>query len=183
MKIFTLTQPVFVTEFTNHKLYKKELLDIISKQPFVQNKDYGNNDKNITDWFVDKSVPRKYADLLCNDLALTLKEMLTGLGVIKFDISEIWFQQYYKNNTHAWHDHISANYANVYYLELPEGTPVTTLINPLDKSIIVPEVKEGDILSFPGSIQHCSPPNKSNKRKTVIAFNIEFKDIYTPLLQ
>ena len=63
----------------------------------------------------------------------------------------------------------------------PIDAPPTTIINPFDNSIIVPEVTEGDILSFPGSVLHSSPKNHSNQRKTIIAFNIEFKDQILPL--
>jgi len=60
-------------------------------------------------------------------------------------------------------------YSNIYYLDLPEGTSKTTF-KFIDKEFEV-DVEEGDILTFPGSMLHCSKPNTSEHTKTVIAFN------------
>jgi uncharacterized protein YjlB len=38
------------------------------------------------------------------------------------------------------------------------------------------DVEEGDILTFPGSVIHCSKPHQSNDIKTVVSFNISAKD-------
>ena len=40
---------------------------------------------------------------------------------------------------------------------------------------VIPKVKEGQILTFDANIDHKSPRNFTDTRKTIIAFNIEFK--------
>jgi hypothetical protein len=62
----------------------------------------------------------------------------------------------------------------VYYLELPTDGPKTVFKNPFNsEEIIYPDVKEGDILTFPSILEHCSPSNNSTHRKTIISFNID----------
>ena len=61
---------------------------------------------------------------------------------------------------------------DLHYLELPEGTPKTQIINPYNqKDIIEVDVKEGDLLTFPSYVLHKAPKNNSDKRKTIISFN------------
>jgi hypothetical protein len=79
-------------------------------------------------------------------------------------------QQYYKKDTHDWHNH-NCSWSAVYYVELSKDSPRTQLIEPYSSNIITPNVNEGDILIMPGNVEHCSPPNQSDNRKTIISFN------------
>jgi ectoine hydroxylase-related dioxygenase (phytanoyl-CoA dioxygenase family) len=36
-----------------------------------------------------------------------------------------------------------------------------------------PKVKEGDLIIFPSTIQHEASTNMSNKRRTIISFNLK----------
>jgi hypothetical protein len=91
-------------------------------------------------------------------------EYTTDLSVYNY-----WFQMYSKGDWHAWHNHLGANFSNVYYLNLPEGAAKTTF-KILGKEFSI-EVKEGQVLSFPGIVNQCSKPNPSEEPKVVIAFN------------
>jgi hypothetical protein len=93
------------------------------------------------------------------------------LLVPKFELQNFWFQQYESNDYHSWHNHFQSTYASVYYVELPDASVATEFKNPVTGEIIKPSVKEGDILTFPASIIHRSPPNNSGGRKTIIAIN------------
>ena len=85
-----------------------------------------------------------------------------------------WFQQYKEGDYHGWHSHGgNVFYSCVYYVDLPDNSPVTTL-RILDEEKEY-SVKEGDVFCFPGLIEHCSKPNKSKKIKTSIAFNTFLK--------
>ena len=90
-------------------------------------------------------------------------------------IKGLWYQQYIKNNIHDWHIH-GDNYTGVYYLELPDDTPKTELIDQYNKKITI-EADEGDIVIFPSFIIHRAPKMQSDSRKTIISFNLEFEDI------
>ena len=89
-------------------------------------------------------------------------------------IKGLWYQQYIKNNIHDWHIH-GDNYTGVYYLELPDDTPKTELIDQYNKKITI-EADEGDIVIFPSFIIHRAPKMQSDSRKTIISFNLEFED-------
>ena len=90
-------------------------------------------------------------------------------------IKGMWYQQYAKNSVHNWHIH-GENYTGVYYLELPDDTPKTELIDQYDKKITV-EANEGDVVIFPSFIIHRGPKVLNDSRKTIISFNLEFEDI------
>ena len=48
------------------------------------------------------------------------------------------------------------------------------LKDPITGEEIVPRVREGDLLTFPGYIEHRSPKNYTTNRKTTIAFDTNF---------
>jgi hypothetical protein len=56
-------------------------------------------------------------------------------------------------------------------LELPDPK-YATQIQTYDGKVIQPKVKEGDLLFLLTPNRHRSPINKSSKRKTIIAFNM-----------
>ena len=68
----------------------------------------------------------------------------------------------------------SIHLASIYYVELPDRSLTTILKDPETGEEIIPDVKEGQILTFASDILHKSPRNLSNTRKTVIPFNIMF---------
>ena len=82
------------------------------------------------------------------------------------------FQQYEKNSKHGWHIH-GRNYTGVYYLQF-DGTAKTQVWN---NEIMNLNCEEGDIVMFPSFMIHRAPPVQNDKTKTIISFNIEFKDI------
>ena len=103
------------------------------------------------------------------------------------DVTESWFNQYIaeSGSEHPWHHHAEServagqknpcmNLASIYYVELPDKSLTTILKDPETGEEIIPDVKEGQILTFASDILHKSPRNLSNTRKTVIPFNIMF---------
>jgi hypothetical protein len=57
-------------------------------------------------------------------------------------------------------------------LDLPEGSPKTQLLNPINQDeIIEMDVKEGDVLTFPSFILHRAPRVDSDVVKTIISWN------------
>ena len=103
------------------------------------------------------------------------------------EVTESWFNQYIaeSGSDHPWHHHVdsarkageknpSIHLASIYYVELPDRSLTTILKDPETGKEIIPDVKEGQILTFATDILHKSPRNLSNNRKTVIPFNIMF---------
>ena len=81
----------------------------------------------------------------------------------------MWFQVYKKDNYHSYHTHDS-NFTNVMYLNLPNNNLKTKIKGPKERSVEF-DVKEGQIISFPGYLWHSSPVNKSDLEKIIISFN------------
>jgi len=161
-----------IKNFSHHTLIKNELLNKINNTAYESCVDPGC-ETNITktDWKYSDDFQRPWVSFLNNYLLNELLEIYTECGYDGFTMHEIWFQQYENNSSHGWHTH-SSNFTSVYYLELPEGSPKTKLVHPLDQKIVIEtDVKEGDIIVFPSFVLHKAPPNLIDKQKTIISFN------------
>lgn len=125
------------------------------------------------DWFQATNTNRPWTQIILPKLMEHTSEIYRQVGYDMFHLREFWFQQYNYNSGHGWHIH-SANFTNVYYLDLPDGTPKTQMISPFDqKTISEFDIKEGDILTFPSFVLHRAPPNLSSRQKTIISYNID----------
>ena len=173
-----LTKPInsiggtfFVSFVTNHSSIKGELLERFSKRGRVIRE--GGDSISRTDWGCEGDV--NYLDILqpiMDDHITNVIKLLCPPDVanIKAEERVIWFQQYERNDEHDWHYHGDCNLSSIYYVELPEGTPITKF-SMFGREFSV-NVKEGCILSFPSLYPHCSPMNESLDRKSVISFNL-----------
>jgi hypothetical protein len=127
-----------------------------------------------SDWYMPPGFNRRYDKTLLPLFYDHLQELQKELKIpFGLKISSYWFQQYIKNDYHDWHTH-DCIYANVYYLDLPDGASRTSFYFMGEEFEI--DVEEGDILTFPGSVIHRSKPNQSENIKTVVSFNISAKD-------
>lgn len=162
--------PYAISKFDKHEQLRDTLLNLIENQ---SSSSYGEISK--TDWNIDVSEEKEYWRILKPHLNEHMKFVLSEINpcfdINSIDYVECWFQQYEKNDNHYWHIHPGCSYSSVYFLELDKENPVTSLLD-ADNLVIDNVVSEGDILTFPGSLIHCSVPNKSTKRKTVVVFNI-----------
>jgi hypothetical protein len=174
MQKFKIDCPYVISSFSNHKEIKQQLLNLIDTADFESVK-FENVETNIskTDWQISQEINRKWLQLILNPLVDHMKTVYSHIGYDSLLIKDIWFQQYLNNSEHGWHVH-SSNFTNIYYLEMPEGTPKTQIINPFNQTDIIElDVNEGDIVTFPSFIIHRAPKNISNFRKTIISFNAD----------
>jgi hypothetical protein len=167
MNIITLSAPLVIVALPQS--IQQPLLDCLDTLP---NHTINYADKvTKTDWKTDN--PRPYWQLLHPHIIPVLDTFTQKVDIQDYTLSEPWFQQYHKTDTHGWHRHPQSVYNVVYYLELPHDSHPTVLRNPLNiQQMITPNVQQGDLLIFPAFITHCSPPNPSSQRKSIIAFNI-----------
>jgi hypothetical protein len=160
-----------ILKFEKHDEMKETLLSLIAKAEYKSpHIDVAEVDITKTDWFNSANPDREWFKYLVEPLSKHISKMSEELGYGGFTLNEIWFQQYLESSKHGWHTH-SGNYTNVYYLELPEGTPRTVIVEPSTKRHIELEIEEGDLVCFPAFVLHEAPENKSDKRKTIISFN------------
>jgi hypothetical protein len=170
IKKYELKFHYIISSLPEHNSIKEPLLEAIKnsagKQELV--KSAGLN--CFSDYDMCSDFNRPWTKLMTPVFETTAKAM-NELGYDGFTLKDLWYQQYVENKQHGWHIH-SENFTNVYFLELPEGTPKTQFINPYNqKEIIEFDIKEGDILTCPSFVIHRSPPNRSDKRKTIVAYN------------
>ena len=163
--------------FEQHNDVKDKILNSINvhKNDSYKNKE-GHYVDSISrlDWTSSQSLTREWAKLCYSLLHAEVSKIATQIGYEHCHIEDIWFQQYFKNDTHGWHTH-GHNYTLVYYLELDPLSPKTELIDPADQNKkIVPNIKEGDILIFPSYVIHRAPILDNNIRKTIISCNLNF---------
>lgn len=160
-----------------HKETKAELLSLIDEANFhteYNKNNYYNDSISKLDWNSNLDFDREWVKLINPYLKDKFNYFAKKLNYQSAFIKSIWFQQYVHNDYHGWHTH-GDNYTGVYYLEFPEGSPKTELVD--QKNIhrkITIDAKEGDIVIFPSFIIHRAPKVKNVGRKTIISFNIEF---------
>lgn len=152
---------IIVKPFKKHKELKNTLLKLINKIPKTKKESLSN-----TDWYLPEDYKREYLDLFYKNIEDHMMSLCKDFSCTRWHIKNGWFQQYKKGDSHDWHNHIGVQFSNVYYLELPDIGAKTEFLNKHKTKI-----SEGDILTFPAYLPHRSSANKTNKRKTVIAFN------------
>jgi hypothetical protein len=172
ISIYNKDFPYVISKFQKHEELKETLLESLNISQSISYTDaYDNISK--TDWYIDANIARPYLDILFEPLDQHMITVLEQLKHDDFKYQTFWFQQYIRDNTHRWHQHRGTSWASVYYLELEKNGPPTVFKTLTGEEVIMPDVSEGDILTFPGFVWHCSPINRIDNRKTVIAFNIE----------
>ena len=153
------------------------MLNYIDGQPYqsieFKSQDYVSN----TDWN-DRHTDREYVNEFSILLEPYLKNISNRLYVNELSIDNMWFQQYSTNSKHQWHIHAKSNWSAIYYVQLPDAN-VKTLLWDYQQHKILDEIelKEGELFVFPANMIHCSPPNFTNDKKTVIAFNMNGGDV------
>ena len=169
-----ITIPLTIDKFLNHQELKFQLLDAIENQQEIDH--LVSEDHNISrcDWQTGRTNPnRKWLELFRPYLFEHLEKWVKQSHFHGFTINEIWFQQYDNTGSyHGWHVH-GSNYTFVYYLDFPDQSPKTEIINPATREKVVLDVGEGNIVGFPSMIIHRAPPNYGTSRKTIISWNMD----------
>jgi hypothetical protein len=171
-----------VADFNPHSEIKDTLLGLIENstaKSMVNDIDLLNITK--VDWDVSLDFSRPWVGYLLNYLNPHIAEVFKEMNFSKFMLKEIWFQQYVGNASHGWHTH-GSHFTNVYYLEMDDDAPKTVLVNPFNREEFVPDVKEGQTITFPSYVVHKSPDDFFDKRKTIISWNsdIDIEHPYIP---
>lgn len=168
MSILKIAQPIIINEFKYHNELKKKLLDSISECDF-KNIVYDTTDITRTDYEV--SCNKAYQQILKLPLVEHMQMQMSSVGYDDLIIHNMWFQQYEHNSSHGWHVHHNCQWTNVYYLQLPAGTPKIVVWDNLHKISREVPVYEGCILTMPSQLIHKAPENLSDSTKTIISFN------------
>ena len=165
----------FVNKVEKHNSFKKYMMNYIKKQPtyrLIERLD----DISNTDWKDSYNPNRPYIKKFAKVISPYLSKIGRVLKTKKFTIGNMWYQQYGKGSKHQWHHHVSSNWSAVYYLQLPNNLG-TELYDITESRTFDIKLNEGDLFLFPANMLHRSPPNMTNKIKTIISFNIDFNEV------
>jgi len=176
--------PIIKEKFKQHTILREKILKAINNQEVDSLNEIDNyyTDKiSRLDWNQAKNANRPWVQLFINDFINHLNKEMLKLSLTKPKLSEIWFQQYFNNDTHGWHTH-GNNFTGVYYLELNDCSPRTQLVEPVSLNLVEVDAEEGDIVIFPSIYIHRAPRIKTEKRKTIISFNFDCNVIYQDTL-
>jgi len=138
----------------------------------------------VTDWFnssvADTHPP--YFSYISKILEPELKVINETFGNHETEIVDIWFQQSSGDQRHYVHSHGQDGISCIWYLEYDPSVHNPTkfycpFTDPLTGSQweFDPDVKEGGLIAFPSYIQHEQRPSFSDKRRTIVSFNIKKK--------
>lgn len=165
--------PYIISKLPEHESIKENVLDLINNAEsnrYTYANDY--TDISRTDWDVPRDSKREYLNVVLPPIEKLLQNRFDELGYDEVNIRNIWFQQYNKGSEHGWHVHYGCQWTNVYYLDMPDGSPKTQLLNPMNQEDIIElDVTEGDVLTFPSFILHRAPRVESDVIKTIISWN------------
>ena len=184
MNKLKLEVSALIDKFQHHDQLKDHLVDLIDKADNdTEMKEAKNWEYHISkcDWNNNTDFKnRPWVYLLKPYLQNHFNKCANFMLYKEAKIKALWYQQYNQNDAHGWHIH-GDNYTGVYYLQLPEGSSKTELVNHYkqDEEIQTAQIeaKEGDIIIFPSFVVHRSPKIDSDVTKTIISFNLEFNGI------
>jgi hypothetical protein len=168
MKIIETKAPIFIFKMPD---MKEEILKVVGSME-INPIDDGEQKISNGDWYSGRKISRPYFDIIEPSIQNCIIEVSKKIKSNPIEIVNFWYQQYGHNDWHDWHHHGNCTFASVYYVELPEKT--STTFDYMGEEFQV-DVEEGDYLVFPSYLRHCSKLNKTGKRKTIIAINLNIK--------
>ena len=165
--------PLFSIELENWGNRKKDFKNLCN----IDDPKY-KNDEQYSDYYDYRangcSYIRTFENLVENELLLIKKE-LGG----DFWIDGLLTQKYEKTNHMSVHNHGNQGYSAILFVDFdPEHHFSTTFFAPFVNFItgeslsFEPNIKEGTMIFFPSVLLHQASPNKSNKHRTIISFNL-----------
>ena len=165
---------ILVNAVKDHLRHKKTLLKLIDDFEGLHDTRVVSDVENISsDWETPKEAKREYLEYFFNNvISETMNSISQTLGLSSWTADDAWYQRYSEQGTHDWHNHGKTQFANSYFLELPDSSYKTEIVGS-NGEIIEYDAKEGDVVTFPAWLKHRSKPN-GKERKTIIAFNSSF---------
>ena len=178
---FSIGTPLLKAHFNNHLNIKDNLLSLIDHSKIKLDEKKFDDVFSKLDWNQSSDFERPWVKYCISDIQNQLLKMSYDIGFKSIQLNQIWFQQYGNQGTHGWHIHAN-NFTGVYYLEFDEHQ-YTQLLDPLnlDRAISL-RIVEGDFIVFPSHIIHRSGVNQTEKKRSIISFNFDVKDIRDDLL-
>ena len=104
------------------------------------------------------------------------------LGLSEYRIVMSWFETSSQGDYHGIHTHGLVGYSVVCFIDYDSDEHTATqFVSPFNNLLTgaalqhSPEVNEGSLIFFPACILHYTEPNKSEKERKILSFNINVK--------
>tara|TARA_Y100001938_G_scaffold31874_1_gene43570 strand:+ start:23 stop:652 length:630 start_codon:yes stop_codon:yes gene_type:complete len=174
--------PIVYYPLENWSENKKKILDALPVEDDTQlvPEEHGL----YTDFFINTKADKQHLPSYFYTVLGVIKPCLENLPFPlteeeRLEFVDMWYQKYYKGVQHQVHVHGHSGWSSVIYVEFdPEVHQATTFYSPFRNpwngniETFTPPVSEGDMVIFPSTIMHEAAPNKSDKRRTIVSFNI-----------
>lgn len=165
--------PLFSIELENWKERKKQFKNLCS----ISDPKY-KNEEQYSDYYYYRNTGCSYIKTF-EDLTKAELDLFKNKLGSDFWIDGLWTQMYEKSDHMPVHNHGNQGYSAVLFVDFdPEHHVPTTFFAPFVNFItgeslsFKPNVKEGTMIFFPSVLLHQALPNKSNKPRTIISFNL-----------
>ena len=175
------TVPIYHYKIENWDHNKKRILDVLPPE-MPEHRD--PEDLGLySDYFVNAKIGNNILPSYADTIIDIIKPYLMDIsGGEKLDLTDIWYQKYYKGVNHSTHCHGAIGLSSVIYVEYnPEVHSPTRFFSPFrdvwsgDCPTFEEQVEEGDMIIFPSSILHEAPANQSDIRRTIVSYNLRGK--------
>jgi len=126
----------------------------------------------MSDWHLNED--HHLVDRLCNkalDIISTISNEETNFNAPRFYIRRCWGATYGKGDWTKVHNHGASAFGWCYYVRMPKGaSPII-----FREANLTIHPKEGELIIFPGIVEHSVPPSDCEEKRIMIASNVGIK--------
>lgn len=174
--------PFFQYSIENWQEKKQNIIEALPDYKSFSVDDKHSTDNNhYSDYHRNANVAPEYANVVIGSIEEEIKKFCDDTRS-SWDMTRLWFQTYEKTNSFSVHNHGMNGFSAILYLDFnkDEHSP-TIFYSPYPSwkreyngayESFRPDVNEGDILFFPSMLQHESPANSSESKRTIISFTL-----------
>jgi hypothetical protein len=174
MKLPVMTVEFYLIGVKDWQVKRKLLIDILES---VERKQYLDNGF-LAPFHTDRSINTykdKVSEIFAEEIRQIEKETECELVV-----NDVWSVGYGTGDFHPPHNHADSNFSAVLYFDFDPSVHTGTSIilqtlNPKKNmtDIITPDVSEGNILVFPSQLLHYTAPNRSDRKRGIVSFDLK----------
>ena len=193
MHLFFST-PIWASKIDNYEIINKEMLEYIID---LQSKDpEGVLKSNFKGWHskdfdIKHEQPKNFIEGIKKNINLALNDMGWDLSSQTVKIKSVWAIINEKDAWNQKHHHSNSDLSAAYYVSAHDNCgdivfydprpapvhnhPISKSPNKLNATVNSIKPEPGMLVLFPSYLEHSVNPNKSNKKRIVISFNLSLE--------
>lgn len=131
----------------------------------------------------DEGIEGVYNEEIANLFGEEIDYLIARANLKSAEVVMSWFEETNKTDYHGIHNHGADGFSSVVFVDYdPSVHQPTHFVSPWIGSVeqevleFVPQdIQEGDIIFFPSLIAHYTRPNRADKKRLILSFNLECK--------